>query len=269
MSSPSITTIPLEILIQVASYLDTKDYGAVRQTCRHLEVSLFRTFALKYFSKIQFMRTEFSLQALVDISESRLSPFLKHVAIGTDIISSLGAFEGSARVAPRYANTNHTMHTNYNIERQIRYNRFSQLAADQEVFISTGQDQQMLIRAFRNLNLERVCICGPCDNAWDGTSGGSFFAATTSYGTSQIFRETSVRLVSSMSRTTRAVEVSTASKCVQSILFALGLSGAKPKRFDVVMNSCASSDQAFHLSSFVDKTVLTHGLRPRSHKFGH
>ncbi|KAI0385804.1 hypothetical protein F5Y04DRAFT_244695 [Hypomontagnella monticulosa] len=256
MSSPNITTIPLEILIHIASYLNAEEYGAVRLTCKHLEVSLFRTFALQYFSKIQFMRTEFSLQALIDISESRLSSFLKHVAIGTGIISNLGASDGISRVAPRYASINFVTHTDNNLEKQIKYNRFSQLAADQEVFIHTGLDQQMLIRAFRNLDLERVCVCGPCDNAWIGTSEEPFIVATTSYGTSQIFRETSVKLTSSIGRTTRATEMSLTSKCVQSLLYALGESGSKPKRFDIMTSSCSSSDQAFHFPTFMDKTII-------------
>lgn len=83
---PGLDSIPPEIIGNIVSsnILTTIDYGNLRLTCKHVETSLFDPWSREFFSKKQFMITEFSLQALVDISKSRLSTRLNHVIFGLE-----------------------------------------------------------------------------------------------------------------------------------------------------------------------------------------
>jgi hypothetical protein len=79
-----LLSLPLEILVEISSYLTTADLGALRLTCTQVERSLWDWFAKEFFAKKQFMITQQSSQALVDISHhSSLSKILKHVIIST------------------------------------------------------------------------------------------------------------------------------------------------------------------------------------------
>ncbi|OTA69464.1 hypothetical protein K449DRAFT_384401 [Hypoxylon sp. EC38] len=232
MPSPNLTTLPVEILIQIASYLDTPNYQAFRLTCRGIEDSLFRAFAQQYFRKIQFMRTEYSLQALVDISKSRLSSYLRHVVITTHL---LGPRSPSARPRP------------WSIESDTREEKYSRMCDDQAVFLSIGYDQDMLVEAFRNLKLEVVGIhTQPSHYPYHGPS---------SYGISHIERETSINI---RHETTFPAETDRRTKhagCVQNVLIALGKSGSAPKRFEVDMYNSKFGDDAFNIPPFMEKAV--------------
>lgn len=79
-----LLAIPLELLVEISSYLTTPDFASLRLTCTTIERSLWDWFAEEFFAKKQFMITRPSLQALVDISHhDRLSKTLKHVIIST------------------------------------------------------------------------------------------------------------------------------------------------------------------------------------------
>lgn len=83
--APALISFPLELLILVSSHLSTPDLGSLRRTCKHIERSLYETFAKEFFTKKQFMLTQPSLQALVDISNHHsLSKQLEHVIIGLE-----------------------------------------------------------------------------------------------------------------------------------------------------------------------------------------
>ncbi|KAI2780730.1 hypothetical protein F4815DRAFT_468887 [Daldinia loculata] len=243
MPSPNLTTIPLEILLLIVSHLNRRDFTTTRLVCRRLEGSLFRKFAQKYFTMIRFMCTEYSLQALVDISESRLSPYLKHVVVEADL-----HFEhfGGAR---EYSNIN-----DVSTEMHVKINKFTQLAADQLAFLNTGRHQQFLIKAFRNLKLERV---GVCDLLHDTRCNCASHRAI-SLGTSQVHRETGApSRIFHVGRASRWQFLSRTASCVQSVLFALGESRSRPRRLDI----CAILDglddeQAFCIPGFAKDTIL-------------
>ncbi|CAJ2513491.1 Uu.00g016100.m01.CDS01 [Anthostomella pinea] len=76
--------MPLEVLTHITSYLTTPEYCALRRTCKHIEASLFKDFAREFFSKRQFCIAEFSLQALVDIAQSRFGPSLTYLVINLE-----------------------------------------------------------------------------------------------------------------------------------------------------------------------------------------
>jgi hypothetical protein len=79
-----LLSVPLEVLLQITSHLTTVEYGNLRRTCKQVETVLFSSFSKEFFRKKQFMISEFSLQALVDISKSRFSSVLSHVIMGLE-----------------------------------------------------------------------------------------------------------------------------------------------------------------------------------------
>ncbi|KAI1213980.1 uncharacterized protein F4807DRAFT_410018 [Annulohypoxylon truncatum] len=232
MPPANLITMPLEVLIEITSYLDTPSYCAVRLTCRGIETALFRTFAQKYFRKIRFMRTDFSLQVLVDISKSRFSSYLQHVIISTRLLSPKRGF--SVRRPPTD-------------ERDNGLIKFNQLCSDQMVLLETSHDQEMLVEAFRNLNLQVVEV---------NEHAPTFFPGRTpiTQGMSYILRETSVDVrlddISSHSNPRRLY-----ANCVQNVLLALGKSGSRPKRFEIEICSTKFDDDALNIPSFMRKVV--------------
>jgi hypothetical protein len=141
-AQPRLISIPLEVLLQITSNLTTPEYGNLRCTCKQIEATLFNSFSREFFAKRQFMFTEFSLQALVDISKSRLSSCLSHVILGLERPSLRQLPPPSPLVYPPV---------------WPRNNRFLQECVDHMSFIDTCQDVEMLTEAFSNLrNLETI-----------------------------------------------------------------------------------------------------------------
>jgi hypothetical protein len=64
----TILELPLEVLLNITSWLDTPSYGRLRLVCSVMEKNTFEAFAKEFFSTKQFMITTFSLQTLLDIS---------------------------------------------------------------------------------------------------------------------------------------------------------------------------------------------------------
>jgi hypothetical protein len=137
----SLMSIPLEVLLQITRNLTTPDYCKMRLTCKHIEQTLYNAFSKEFFTKRQFMLTEFSLQALVAISKSKFSSSLKHVIFGLER-PSLNHFRDLGG-----DNLNDFARNNNLLQEYIGHN----------TLIHTGQDVDMLIEAFSNLgNLEIV-----------------------------------------------------------------------------------------------------------------
>jgi hypothetical protein len=135
--SPShLLSIPLEILLQISRRLTTPEYGNLRRTCKAIESTLLNAFAQEFFTKRQFMLTEFSLQALLDISKSRLSRYMNHVIIGMERPTN-----ATYRIAPDHGSNYHML----------------QESIDHMTLLYTGQDVEMLTEAFSSLgNLNTV-----------------------------------------------------------------------------------------------------------------
>jgi hypothetical protein len=148
---PRLTAIPLEVLLQITSNLTTPEYGNLRLTCKHLEETVFTSFAREFFSKRQFMFTQFSLQVLVDISKSRLASCLSHVIFGLErpSLRSSGIIRVPFSAVPQMQTT----------LQKTQSNRLRQEYVDHMSLLSTGQDVEMLAEAFSKLsNLETVGI---------------------------------------------------------------------------------------------------------------
>ncbi|KAI8956219.1 hypothetical protein F4801DRAFT_525805 [Xylaria longipes] len=138
-----LLNVPLEVLLQITSYLTIPEYGYFRRTCKQLEALLFGAFAREFFSKKQFALIEFSIQALVDIAKSRLGPSMTHLIIHVEHPCS--HYPASITIAPR--------------DKAIRDNRYRAACINHMEFITTGLDVEMLSDAIKHLpNLETVGI---------------------------------------------------------------------------------------------------------------
>src|SRR5688500_18577776 len=77
-----IKELPLEVLLRITHSLKTEELGNFRLTCRGIEGLLHNSFAREFYSCKQFMISDFSLQALIDISKSRMGRHLTKLQIG-------------------------------------------------------------------------------------------------------------------------------------------------------------------------------------------
>ncbi|KAF4453008.1 hypothetical protein F53441_4239 [Fusarium austroafricanum] len=225
--------IPLEVLLRITHFLTTPELGNVRLTCRSIEQALYTTFTNEFFTRKQFMISETSLQALIDISKSRLSTHLCKVHFGLD----------------RFAHALQVQGHNARTARQM------ELYNGQFSLLSTGFHRDMLVEAFKNLeNLEDVVIRDFNSHRRTRDGPGKQW---TSYGSTTALRETGSR-PGQNSGMAWGPDTSTAygSTIFTSILFALGQAGAKPKGIEHMSRSRNHlRDCAFNIPSYMDATV--------------
>ncbi|KDN67809.1 putative F-box domain-containing protein [Colletotrichum sublineola] len=220
-SDSPFNKVPLEVLLRISTLLNTTELGALRLTCRSIEQSLFNTFMKEFFTKRQFMITEFSLQALVDISNSRLSDCLDHVIIGLNCFTRQHFPPGKEACETRYR----------------------EAQADHFALVNSGHHVVMLTEAFRNLkNLKTVGIRDYNSKARGLRDG--FTATWASYGATTLEKETEVNLfrvpVDEIQAYTNKVFIS--------VFTALGNAGARPKAFELFRKGQGvPSDEAFNL----------------------
>lgn len=217
-SVQGLLDLPVELIRQVADYFTFKEYAAARATCRSLDAALVEPFGKSYVRKMQVMRTDFSLQGLVDLSKSRLSPYLKHVTI------SMEEFPPSKiwNVGP-----------------------YEVLAQRQRTFIREKKDLEMLKEAFTSIQVETVEIY-------------SYYtynpqAPWSTYGWRKVLSETTVDL----SKTRPPANFDkTLAKMVSEFLMVLGAAGARPGRFEVGLASGSLRDDAFIIPSHIKHEIL-------------
>ncbi|KAL0943271.1 F-box domain-containing protein [Colletotrichum truncatum] len=216
--------VPLEVLLRISSHLTTPELGSLRLTCRSIEKSLFNTFMKEFFTKRQFMLTEFSLQALVDISKSRLSDCLDHVIIGLNYFDE----------------------TFFPHDKPARQNAYADALADQRSFVASGQDVAMLTEAFQNLkSLKTVGIRDY--NSRERAKRDGNGASWASYGATTIFKETGVDLLRSTAGFSPALQ-DYINKVMITLFTALGNAGARPKVFEMLRRQQrVPNDNAFNL----------------------
>ncbi|POR30999.1 Uncharacterized protein TPAR_08741 [Tolypocladium paradoxum] len=239
-----ITKLPLEVLIRIARGLATTDLCAFRLTCRAIEELLYVTFTNEFFTKKQFMITDDSLQALVDISKSRLGAHLRFLHFGLDrfpeeLPRPLPDGEKGRKFMQRFRN-----HIN---------------------MWSTGWHRVMLIEAFRNLpSLEDVVLrdYNSSKRSRDGPH-----AEWTSYGSTTIFKETGIRLSQGTSGVwnsgfpvqgcSQDFAFQGCSQVFALVLHALGVAGASPKGLEVVVrNANYLRDFGFTVPRYAEPSIL-------------
>ncbi|KAF9769269.1 hypothetical protein IL306_013357 [Fusarium sp. DS 682] len=232
-STSPFQKIPLEVLLRITHFLTTPELGNVRLTCRSIEQALYTTFTNEFFTRKQFMISETSLQALIDISKSRLSPHLRKVHFGLD----------------RFAHGLQVHGHNARTARQM------ELYDGQFSLLSTGYHRDMLVEAFKNLdNLEDVVIrdFNSVRRTRDGPGN-----QWRSYGSTTALRETGSR-PDQNSGMAWGPDTSTAygSTIFISVLFALGKAGARPKGIEHMSRSRNHlRDCAFNIPSYMEASV--------------
>ncbi|KAF2243985.1 hypothetical protein BU26DRAFT_523530 [Trematosphaeria pertusa] len=228
----SLTSIPLELLVHISSYLSTPDLGSLRRTCKLIEKSLYEWFSKEFFSKKQFMLSQQSLQTLIDISKhAALSKKVTHVIIATDQFSE----------------------TNVRFNNKDSCERYRQGYVDQFTLKNTGIDREMLTEAFRNLpNLGTVGIRD--FNAPSRLRDGSD-AYWTSYGSTTVFRETRLRLQLTGPGAPfvhEDVQAHFVSHAFSTVIYALGKAGCTPPAIEILLRQHSSGlpDHAFNILDF-------------------
>ncbi|KAI1076767.1 hypothetical protein F5B20DRAFT_554499 [Whalleya microplaca] len=225
-----LLTIPLELILHIVSYLTTPEYGSLRATCRHVEASLLKSFAKEFFTKRQFMITEFSLQALVDISKSRFASSLTHLIIGLD----------------RPFETQYV--SGIDFERALWKCRGDEEYHSHRNLLKTCQDVEYLTEALHNLpNLETVGLrdFNSRGRYRDGGSWNSYGAPTlTSNGVT----------VASVGVSPRNVN-----HAFLSILRALGKTKSRGlhsvTRLEVILRHSSLSDEAFSIPRHLETDI--------------
>ncbi|TWU73398.1 hypothetical protein ED733_003217 [Metarhizium rileyi] len=230
----SLHNVPLEVLLNIVYPLSTTDLGCLRLTSRFLEQSLYTTFADEFFTRKQFMISDDSLQALVDISHSRLAHHLRSVHFGLDrfadgIQRPLSDDEKERKFRERYAN-NFTLW-------------------------NTGHHRDMMAEAFRNLpNLEGVVIR---DGNSRRQSRNGPNTEWHSYGYTTAFNETGVSLNPGLSSIWNTGLNQYCSQVFIALLFALGAAKAKIKGIEILSrNFNHLHDFAFNIPKYLEPTVV-------------
>ncbi|KAK6863615.1 hypothetical protein PG995_000143 [Apiospora arundinis] len=238
--APCLLALPLELLLHISSYLDTPDCGSLRLACKQIENALHITFARDNFSKRQHMLTEFSLQTLLDISKSRLGPFVKILFIGTDLYSS----DGLKHITH--------LHAHPNLHRgsagAVRRSKFVAESSSQEALLNSGYDMHLLSTALGNLSLDAI---GVCDSYYSVRFPGNPVLAP-SYGATSIYRDTCIP-----SRHKSGIEhAHFSSRCANKLLFAAAESKIAPKWLQFSFSQDGLIDFAFHIPKFREKDLI-------------
>lgn len=237
--------MPLEILQQIARPLTTPEYGNLRLTCKHLEASLLTAFSREFFSKRQFMLTHFSLQALVDISNSRFAEGLKHVIIHVERPSQRSLIHHNDSYVPPQ------------LESQVKRNRTREEYTDHLALLDSGRDVDMMAEAFANCkNLGTVEIR---DFNSDSRYRDMPNIRWRSYGapTYEVQTGANLEVPTNYSYPHRSDEQGNyIGRLFQNILRSLGRTATRPRRFEVNLRHCGISDKAFKIQKYDESTFL-------------
>ncbi len=224
--------MPFEVLLHISSYLTTTEYCRLRLVCKHLDVSFFTPFAMEFFSKRQFMITDFSLGALVDISKSRFGPYLRYLIIGLEEPSPEQLGNGGLDAASDATTL------------------FLEMCTSHQFLTNTGQDFELLREALENL--PGLTTIGLRDYSSRTRFRDGLTGRYNSYGLPTVFRETAILLDSYHLRYRDPYVL----HVFVTILRAIGKTArTRPKRFEVILKRTTLVDQVFHIPRYLESTV--------------
>ncbi|KAK7408606.1 hypothetical protein QQX98_009254 [Neonectria punicea] len=234
MPSCPFQKVPLEVLLRITYFLKTPELGNVRLTCRSIEQSLYTTFTQEFFTRKQFMLSDVSLQALIDISKSRLGGHLRMVHFGLDRFPPTSQGQPSPEQDMKLIQRHAGMFTLWN----------------------SGYHRDMLAEAFGNLqNLEDVVIRDFNSNrrSRDGP-----YQQWTSYGSTTANRETGVRITQDSSHMWNTdFSHNFSSQIFAAVLMALGQAKARPKGIEVMARrGNPLKNFAFNIAPYMESSVM-------------
>jgi len=138
MEQSLLSTLPEELISNIACKLGSDDLFALRLTCHAIQIKSFHDFSTEYFSEKCVHLTTDSLKVLVDISGSRLAKHVKTLSVVTALFSEQG-FKCPGRSSTHWRPT----------VRQSEAYRF--YMRDQADIHKTQGDMKMLAKAFCSL----------------------------------------------------------------------------------------------------------------------
>lgn len=225
-----LTRIPLELLLRITSYLTTSELGQLRLVSSRIENALHVTFVNEFFTRKQFMMSEYSLGALVEIAQSRMGAHLRHLHIGLEQYREhdpVPIDEADQEAA------------------DIAYFRYIRNFNSQEQLWVTGLANRLLVAAFRLLeNLETIIIrdFNSRSRKRDGP-----LAAWTSFGSNTML-ETNMLQPRTIRQHHNVDNPYFSSKVFALVIHALGEADARPKGIEVLERQGHHlHDLAFHV----------------------
>ncbi|KAL7791455.1 hypothetical protein V8C37DRAFT_157577 [Trichoderma ceciliae] len=233
---PLLLQVPPEILDRIIWHLNTTELCNLRLTCKSAETALYFRFTTEFFKRKQFMVSEFSLRALVDISKSRLAGYVRHVHIGLDQL------DAGANPWPNLSNRTQRL--------------YRQRLVEQGTLWTLRLVPKYLSEAFSRLpNLETVVLRDFNSNrrSRDGPHAHWF-----SYGTQTMFKETEVRpRPAQIPNWSNLTQHDNAGRLFKAIIHGLGMANAKPKSIEVMeRNGNLLYDSSFHIHQDSETAVL-------------
>lgn len=219
--------VPPEILDRITWHLQTTELCNFRLTCKSAERAVHFRFTSEFFTRKQFMVSEFSLRALIDISKSRLASYLRHVHISLDQVDETASSRVS--MAPK--------------TRRL----YQQRLAEQSTLWTLGLVPKYLADAFSRLpNLETVALrdFNSTRRSRDGPR-----AQWRSYGSQTLADETGTRPVTNqLFNWGSAALLDRADILFKAIIHGLGLANVRLKNLEVMeRNGNLLFDSAFYL----------------------
>lgn len=240
MALDMLSSLPVELLTMMVAHLEWTDHAACRLTCRRIEAAMFPSFARNSFTTCRVMRTPESIQTLIDISKSRLGPFVQRLIVSTEVMCALT--QASRNSWPSESGLD------------------AVLTADQEAFICSGCDRDMLTEALVNLqsvrSIQILPVFGSAPYSMS-TTPRSPSAQQRSLGLRQILleREKITEPDSKKDRPTRAGDVHSDRACVHSTLLALGKATSHLREMDLVVKG-GFNCEALHIPTFIAPSAM-------------
>lgn len=222
MSSPSgnaqtcgLLKIPPEILDRITWHLTTTEYCNLRLTSKAVEQALFFKFTSEFFTRKQFMVSEFSLKALKDISKSRLAGCLRQVHLGLDQLDPLTVFGGTGKKA-------------------MEVLRMLQLRlVEQETLWTLGLVPKYLAEAFARLPNLETCVVRDFNSNRRSRDGP--YCHWLSYGTQTLHKETGSRpRPRHMHNWNGSGHSENASRMFKAVLHGLAMAQARPTAIEMM-----------------------------------
>lgn len=241
MATDILSYLPVELLTNVVAHLEWKDYAACRLTCRRIEAAMFSSFARGSFTRCRVMRTPESLQTLIDISKSRLGSYVKRLSVSAEVLRSTEGSSSDSRPSGPPLKT--------------------QLTADQDVFISTECDREMLTEALLKLKSVQLIqirnVYSPASYSMS-TAPRDPSARQRSLGLRKILLEQEmIEAAAGRERPTVPGDIHSEKACFYSTLLALGKADARPNELRVARNSSSGFHcKALHIPASIALSVI-------------